>query len=115
MSKKPKKPWDITQADVDSITPKEFIYGTDRLLPPVDQIPHEFFKGNVYTRLVEAMYVGDVPPMGEVTFNHGFKETRNLGRLSTAHLRSVQPDYDHKIAGIAYMISKIVRITSILT
>jgi hypothetical protein len=110
------KPWELSQADVDSISDTEWRYGTVRLLPPESEIPKEFWGSNIYSRIVEAMYVGDTPPMGEVTFNPGFRQDgKAMSRCIMAHLRSVHPEYEHKIAGIAYMISKIVHVTSILT
>ena len=119
MSKKPAppKPWELTQAQIDTITDSEFRYGTMRMLPPVNDIPKEFFSStNIYVRIVDALYVGEEPPFGQVDFNPGFrKDGRAMMRVIMAHLRCVQPDYDHKIAGIALMISKVVHITAILT
>lgn len=118
MAKKPPptKPWDITQADLDSITTPEYIHGTQRLLPPLDEIPKEFFNHhNIYVLIAEALYVGDEPPFGEVSFNPGFIEDgKHMVRAILAHIRCFKPEYEHKIAGIAYMISKIVRVTQIV-
>lgn len=111
----PKKPWDITQSQVESITHKEFIYGTTRLLPPEDEIPKEFWTSNIYTRVVEAMYVGEKPEHAQVDFLPGFiNDGISLARVTMAHIRSVEPSYEHKIAGVAYLISKVVHITAIL-
>lgn len=110
-----KKPWDITQTDIESITDREFIHGTDRLLPPADEIPKAFWFGNIYTRIVEAMYDGDSPPPGQVDFNPGFvNDGRSLARVVMAHVRHMNSDYDHRIAGIGFMISKIVHVMAIL-
>lgn len=112
----PPKPWDMTQADMLSVTTDEFIRGTDRLLPPVAEIPKPFWDGNIYTRIVEAMDVGEVPPPGEVHFHPGFNsDGKSLTRMILAHLRHFDGDIDHRTAGIGYMISKVVHVTSILT
>ncbi len=111
-----KKEWTITQADIDSITQLDFAFSTDRFLPPEDKIPQEFWSGNAYVRLTEAMMYGEPMPPGEVTFNEGFRpDGPALQRCIMAHLRSFNPKHEHKIAGVAYMISKITHITPILT
>ena len=111
----PKKLWNITQKDIGSITNQEFIYGTSRLLPPVDEIPKSFWDGNVYTRIVEAMYIGDKPKHAQVDFLPGFvNDGTSLARVTMAHLRDMNSDYDHRIAGIGYMISQIVHVTVII-
>lgn len=115
--KKPeeKKPWDITQEEIASITNEEFICGTSRLLPPVDEIPKAFWDGNIYTRIAEAIYTGDRPPPGQVDFNPGFvNDGASLARITMAHIGDMNGDYDHRIAGVGYMISKIVHVTAIL-
>lgn len=116
MSKKkpePPKPWSLTQADLESITKQEALLGTVRLLPPVGEIPKEFWGTNIYVRIVESMYSGDNPPAGAVHFHPGFTGL-NMQPCIMAHLKSFEPDYDHKIAGVAYMIYKIVHVTAIL-
>lgn len=129
MSKKPvskpeePKPWGITQADMESITDKEFIYGTNRCLPPFSEIPKEYFvngefkpSANMYTRIADAMYCGEPVPKGEVNFLPGFEMAgQAMARFLMAHLKSIEADYDHKMAGVAYMMTKIVKITAILT
>ena len=110
-----KKPWTLTQADLLSITMKEYAMGTSRLLPPVDEIPKAFWDGNVYTRIVEAMYVGEKPPAGQIDFQPGFvNDGSSMVRTMMAHVRDMNQDYDYRIAGIGYMISKIVHITIII-
>jgi hypothetical protein len=115
--KKPeeKKPWSLTQEEIASITNEEFIRGTSRLLPPVDEIPKAFWDGNVYTRIVEAMYVGAKPEHAQIDFLPGFvNDGTSLARVTMAHVRDMQADYDHRIAGVGYMISKIVHVTIII-
>ena len=110
------KSWSITQADIDSITAPEAAFGTTRLLPPEGEIPKEFWKTNIYTRITYALFVGDPSPPGEITFNPGFREDGPaMMKCLMAHLNSFEPSHEHKIAGIAYMISKIMHVTAILT
>jgi hypothetical protein len=111
------KRWSLTQADINSITAAEHARGTTRLLPPVEEIPDEFFgpfkgygAGNVYFRIADSMYVGEEPPMGDIEFKEGFTG-EGVERLLTAHLRSVEPEHQHKMAGMAYMIATIMTIT----
>lgn len=116
MKKKPAEQasWTLTQEDVASITQEETLKGTHRLLPPVEEIPKAFWDGNVYTRIVEAMYVGEKPEHAQIDFNPGFVNDGNLSRMTTAHLRDMSQDYDHRIAGIGLMISKVIHVTTIL-
>lgn len=110
-----KKPWDITQEQLASITDEECIRGTSRLLPPVDEIPKPFWDGNVYTRIVEAMYVGAKPDHAQIDFNPGFvHDGTSLARATLSHVRDMNADYDHRIAGIGYMISKVIHVTVII-
>lgn len=110
-------PYQLTQADLESVTDKELAGGTTRLLPAPDQIPPEFYgpfkgygAGNVYFRMAEAVYAGDPPPAGEVSFNPGFMAGPVFRRSITAHIRAIDPDYQDKIAGVAYMLSIILTI-----
>lgn len=108
--------WAITQKNIDTVTKVEQVYGTTRLLPPWDDIPKEFWDGNIYTRIGEAMFYGEKIPNGEVSFNEGFKQDpHGLTRCIMAHLVSFDPKHEHKIAGVGYMISKIVTVIPILT
>lgn len=110
------KPWSITQLDMESITDEEALRGTTRFLPKEEEIPIEhwgWFKGvrrNIYFRIAEAMYVGEPPPMGHVTFHPGFTG-KDMQRFLKAHMHSVYPEYQHKMAGMAYMIATMATIT----
>lgn len=106
-----------------SITDAEFIHGTDRCLPPFNEIPKAYFvngefkpSANMYTRIADSMYCGEPVPKGEVVFLPGFEGSgQNMARFLMAHLKSIEADYDYKLAGVAYMMTKIVTITAILT
>jgi hypothetical protein len=108
--------WSITQADIDSITKPEAVWGTTRLLPPEEEIPKEFWGTNIYTRIADAMFVGHPAPAGEIQFHPGFREDGPATfQCVMAHMKSFDPKHEHKIAGVAYMISKIMHVTAILT
>lgn len=112
-----KKPWSLTQADINSTTQLEFVWGTTRLLPPVEIIPKPFWDGNTYSRIADSMFVGAPPPAGEVIFNPGFspQDAPAMMRCLMAHMKSFEPDHHHKIAGVAFMMAQIVHVTAILT
>lgn len=106
------KPWSLTQADLDVTTDLEYAFATTRCLPPKEIIPKEFWDGfgaNVYVRLADTLFTGDAPPAGDIEFNEGFTGN-NLMKFLIAHLRSFEPQHEHKIAGLAYMISCIMTI-----
>ena len=112
------KPWGLTQADLESITDIEVAFSTIRLLPDWDIIPEEFRKAyydkeaNVYIQMADAIFCGSDMPKGDVKFNDGFSDDPSaFQRMITSHLRSFEPEYAHKIAGLAYMISIVVTIT----
>lgn len=109
-------PYQLSQNDIETITDEEALHGTDRFLPKADDIPLEhwgWFKGverNVYFRIAEAMYVGETPPAGEVSFNPGFTG-KGMARFLKAHMLNIHAEYQHRMAGMAYMMSLIVTIT----
>lgn len=116
-AKKPSKQpiWSVTMTDILSITDEELRRGTLRLLPPADDIPEAFWAGNAYTRIPEALYVGDRPEHAQIDFLPGFdNDGFSLQRVTLAHLRCIDADYDYRIAGIGYLLSKVIHITSIL-
>ncbi|KVV07503.1 hypothetical protein [Burkholderia ubonensis] len=99
----------LTREDLASITGAETAFGTDRLLPPLEEIPEVFLRGNVYTQFAEALLLDRAIPAGEVTFRDGYAnaDAQNLNRCVRAHLASFSPDHDHKIAGVGYMIAQV--------
>ena len=100
----------LTPEDLTSITDPERAFGTTRLLPPWEEIPDEFKRGNQYTRLATAIFFGNDLPDGECTFLEGFAESGEaLNRAVYAHLKSFAPKHEHKIAGVGYLISKAMR------
>ena len=79
------------------------------LLPPVDDIPKEFFGQNKWTRLVDMMFAGNVSPASryverpEIDYPPALYKTAS--RQWTACLCSFEPKHEHKIAGVAYLLS----------
>lgn len=105
----------ITQNDVDATTDAEMAYGTTRCLPKWEDIPEQFkqdiYYGTIYNRMIDAWFTGSALPQGEVSFNPGFcHDGKDLYRFITAHLRSFAPKHEHKIAGLAYLLSQVVTI-----
>jgi hypothetical protein len=112
------KPWAITQADIDSITGMEKLRGTDRFLPPADMIPDEFWgwpkkaKANIYWHMADCLYTASDVPAAVYAFNDGFEQDgRKLFDFLMGCLRSLEADTDHKIAGTAFIISKVLTMT----
>lgn len=100
----------ITRANLDGITGLEIAFGTTKLLPPYEEVPDEFKHGNTYTELVSALFVGQPLPDLEITFREGFTDEQcpeQLNRAVHAHLHSFQPKHEHKIAGVAYLVSQV--------
>lgn len=104
---------DITMEDLASITDLEITFGTTRLLPDWEDIPEKFKTDqNIYVKLVDALFYNHPLPAAEVAFRSGFDAdgTRVIAlqdRLIMACLTSFEPRHEHKIAGLAYLISQI--------
>lgn len=94
----------VTPKEIASITDAEMAFATTRLLPTWDDIPDNFKSANAYTELVDAIFAGKPLPDGEVVMKAGF-EPHALNRAVQAHLQSFAPSHEHKVAGVAYMIS----------
>jgi hypothetical protein len=83
--------------------------GTSKFLPKQQQIPEEFYRGNVYTQVVEAIYFEDPLPAGLVKIRPEFQlpnAIRQMQIFVLGHLRSTEPTHEHKIAGVSYMLHK---------
>lgn len=105
----------ITQADIDATERGETLWGTTRCLPKEHQIPKQFLvnihTGTIYNRMIDAWYSGTDVPDGEVSFNPGFKpDGKALKGFIMAHLNSLIPEYKHKVAGTAYLLSQVITI-----
>lgn len=98
-------PYTVTPEDMVSISDVELAFSTERLLPAWEDIPAEFRKGNLYTKLAEAIFFGLDLPECKIEMKEGF-EAQILNRAVRAHLQSFGPKHEHKIAGVGYMISR---------
>lgn len=96
----------LTREDIDSITEVEHAFSTNRLLPTWEEIPVEFKSGNKFTMLVEALFYGSEIPSFEMEIDDSI-DNELLKRCVYAHLASYAPKHEHKIAGVAYMISSV--------
>jgi hypothetical protein len=98
-------PYTITLDEMISITAPELAFGTVRLLPPWDDIPEDFKRGNRYTELAAAI-LNDRPLPADIKIElkKGFAPEA-LNRAVRAHLVSCEPRHEHKIAGVGYMIA----------
>ncbi|QNM95443.1 hypothetical protein [Chitinimonas koreensis] len=99
----------LSRADLASVSQLEEAFGTDRLLPAWENIPEDFRSGrNVYKDILEALFFGHSMPPGRLKFLLGFDDDAAPSDLNTcvrAHLKSWAPKHEHKMAGIAYMMS----------
>lgn len=95
----------VTPEQMASITDAEMAFSTMRLLPSWDEIPEEFRRGNIYTKLAESIFFGRELPVCEIMMNPGFAP-ESLNRAVRAHLQSWAPKHEHKIAGVGFMIAQ---------
>ena len=99
-------PYQLTAEQASSITDVELAFSTERYLPAMTDIPHEFISGNDYTRLVEALFFGHELPNFEMEIVDGVT-AEMLNRVIRSHLQSFSPKHEHKIAGVGFMLSKL--------
>jgi len=97
-------PYALSPEQVASITDVELAFGTERLLPAWDDIPQAFQDGNLYTRIMDALFAGVPLPICDIEFRDGFIAAQVV-RAVRAHLSSFAPKHQHKIAGVAYLLS----------
>jgi hypothetical protein len=107
--------YNLTRAKLASITDAEVAFSTERLLPKCGDIPRDFFNGNIYTRIAEAIFFGGKIPSGELHFREGFIDdaaATDLRKCIQAHIGSFGPKHEHKIAGVGYMFSQVCEVTA---
>lgn len=97
----------LSKKDIMSITDVELAFSTTKFLPKIEQIPDEFFRGNDYTNIVEALFYGCDLPDGTMEFKFDV-EPEAVNRIIVSHLKSFTPKHEHKIAGTGYLLSLIV-------
>lgn len=108
----------LTKEDLLSITGVEETFGTTRLLLEFGYVPVEFTKDdNPYVKIASDLLfhgvVRDSSPMELLNDCFGM-EASTYSELCLkcvfAHLRSFNLKHQHKMAGVAYMLSKLVRV-----
>lgn len=107
-------PYTITPEMAASVTQAEQAFGTTRLLPPYDALPLAFQEGTgeamVYHQLVNAIFYGWPLPDGDIELRAGVT-AEVLRNCTMAHLSSFGPKHEHKMAGVAYMVSRLATLT----
>ena len=104
----------LTRESLETISDLEMAFGTTKLLPAYEQVPAEFKRGNVYTKMLDCMFSGVPRPDAQVEFRKGFDDPdapKLLLRVIRSHLRSFEPKHEHKIAGLGYLVSQACEIT----
>lgn len=105
--------YELTPEMAQTITDVELAFGTDRLLPPASAIPEDFLFGigeaQAYVELVSAIFYGQQLPACEIELAEGVAP-EVLNKCVRAHLESWQPKHEHKMAGVAYMVSLLARL-----
>lgn len=102
--------YEITAAQIKSVTDVELAFSTSRFLPKVEDIPESFFRGNIYTEIAKCLFHGKPLPAAEIELADGV-DPDSLNKCVRAHLQSFEPNHEHKIAGVGFMISKLAVIT----
>ena len=103
-------PYTLTPEDLLSVTDVEAAFGTVRFLPEVEDIPTEFWSGNLYTELVSALFYGRALPACDIEMLPGFSP-EPIHKAVHAHLVSFEPEHNHKIAGVGFLVSKAMTLT----
>lgn len=102
----------IDPTSLPAIRDAEATFGTTRLLPPAEEIPEAFWRGNVYSRAAGCGFQGTAAPQAEVQLREGLSVPDFL-RLIDAHLRSFEPGHAHMIAGVGYLMSMLCTLTAV--
>lgn len=100
----------LARADLDTVTDVEAAFSTERLLPCWDDVPEAFRRGNLYTKVAEAIFYSTPLPDAEMVFKPTFDDSAApaaLNRCVRAHLQSWGPKHEHKIAGVGLMIAQV--------
>lgn len=85
---------------------------TSPFLPGMKEIPKQFWEGNIYTKVAEAWHIGEKGPSALYAFNPGYgPDGKKIKAVMNAHLSDFNPMYEHRIAGVGYMLSIVFTIT----
>lgn len=95
----------ITPELAASVSDPELAFSTTRLLPELEDIPAEFKDAsNPYYSLTRTIFYDDPLPEMEMEIKDGYSP-EILNKCIRAHLGSYGPEHEHKLAGVAYMMS----------
>ena len=101
--------YSLSRADLDSVSDVEAAFSTERFLPAWEDVPEDFRRGNLYTKIAEAIFYATSLPKAQMAFMPGFSDpgaAAALNRCVRAHLQSWGPKHEHKIAGVGFMIAQ---------
>lgn len=97
--------YSITPELAASINDVELAFSTTRLLPALEDIPEEFKSAsNPYYSLARTLFYEDPLPEVEIELKDGYSP-EVLNKCVRAHLRSHGPEHEHKLSGVAFMMS----------
>lgn len=77
----------------------------DRLLPAWSDIPEEFKQSNEWTRFVDAWFYEGWPSDLNL-YEHPDVDAMTAHRHLHTILRSFEPKHEHKVAGVAWLMSR---------
>ncbi len=96
----------ITPEQAESISDVELAFSTERFLPAWADIPDELKNpASLYVRVAEAIVLGAQLPDCTVRIHEGFTPEL-VNRVTRAHAQSFAPKHQHKVAGVACLISQ---------
>lgn len=94
------------KVDIPKVTDAEVAFGTTKYLPKMDDIPKEFKdETNKWNTLFDNMFYGHKNNNIEVVPKAGVNAI-NAMRLIKAHMSSMEPQHEHKRAGVSFMFSQ---------
>lgn len=100
----------LTRAKLETLTDIDRAFPTAPLLPAADEIPEEFWlDSNLYNRIASAVFYRRALPAGEVEMMGDFT-IPDVTLILDTHLGSWGQKHEHKIAGVAFMLSQMTRV-----
>ncbi len=106
---------ELSREDIKNIFDVDIAFGTTKCMPEIEEIPKEYFQGNLYTTLVDAIFFGRPIPSYSFEVTPHFDDAtilEDMPRFVRAHLVSRSCGHEHKIAGVAFLISQVMQITN---
>lgn len=105
-------PYELTPEEVAPVTDVELAFGTTRLLPAWEDIPHEFQCAQTkYCEVVAGIFYGNMPNFDVQLYPEFASMGQQVFKCLRAHITSWTPKHEHKMAGTAYMLAKAMHIT----